>query len=156
MNMFDEARAISGMLTMCSLTQNEIAKKMGVSQSYIANKVRLLNFSNEIQKKILDAGLTERHARLLLKLKEDSLILEAIEKIKTMRLSVMETEALIDNMTVFNMAKKLKNRFSHEGINAFEDIISESVKNLASCGVKVRTKTDFYKNKRYVTVCIEE
>ena len=156
MNMFDEARTIAGMRTMCALTQSEIARKMGVSQSYVANKVRLLNFSDEIQRKILDAGLTERHARVLLRLKSDKLIKEAIDKIQTMQLSVYETDVLIDNMIVSDMAGKVGGRSAHEGICAFLDVLSESVKNLQSCGVKVRTKTDYYKNKRYVTLVIDE
>lgn len=156
MNMFEEARALSGMLTMCSLTQSEIAKKMGVSQSYVANKVRLLNFSEEVQQEILQAQLTERHARVLLKLKDDALIREAIEKIKAMRLSVAQTEALVDNMTVFNMAKNLGGLSAHESICAFEDIIAESIKNLAVCGVKVEKSRDFYKNKMFLTLSIEK
>ena len=68
MNMFEEARTISGMIQMLGMTQSEVAKKLGTSQSYVGNKVRLLNLSEGIQKKILDLGLSERHARALLRL----------------------------------------------------------------------------------------
>ena len=44
MNMFDEARVIDGMIRMCKMTQGEVAKKLGVSQSYVGNKIRLLGF----------------------------------------------------------------------------------------------------------------
>ena len=59
MDMFEEARGLRTMIKMCNMTQNEIAEKMGVSQSYVANKLRLLNFSDEAQKSIIDAKLTE-------------------------------------------------------------------------------------------------
>ncbi len=154
--MFEEARALNGMISLCSLTQSEIAKQMGVSQSYVANKLRLLNFSEYIQLLIIDAGLTERHARLLLRLKEESKIHAAIDKIKTMKLSVAASEAMIDNMLIDEMPKRLIGFSAHEGISRFEDIISESIKNLASIGIRVSKRIDYSGNKRYIMLSIEE
>ena len=156
MNMFEEARALRGMINMCSLTQNEIAKKMGVSQSYVANKIRLLNFSDYIQMLILDAGLTERHARILLKIKDEAKTRVAIEKIKAMKLSVAATETLIDNMLLDEMPRSISDFSAQERIARFEDIISESVKNLLGCGINVRKKIDYFGTKKYITLCIEE
>ena len=45
MNMFDEARSVRGMIEMCGITQSQMAKKLGVSQSYVANKLRLLSLT---------------------------------------------------------------------------------------------------------------
>ena len=98
MNMFEEARALRGMLDMRSLTQAEIAKKLGVSQSYVANKLRLLGFTEKQQDIIIKSRLSERHARLLLKLRSNDLFETAVEKIAKMELSVAASEALIDNM----------------------------------------------------------
>ena len=61
MNMFDEARSMHGMIQMCKMTQSELAQKLGVSQSYVANKLRLLKFGEEMQKKITDSAISERH-----------------------------------------------------------------------------------------------
>ncbi len=155
MNMFEEARALRGMISMCKLTQKEIASKMGVSQSYIANKIRLLNFSDYIQMKILDAGLSERHARALLKLGGDDAVKLAIEKIRTMRLNVAASEALIDNMLIDELPRSLSDCGSRDRIHRFEAIIDESVKNLESYGYKVRQSVDSYRNKKYITVCID-
>lgn len=156
MNMFEEARALRGMISMCNLTQNEIAKRMGVSQSYIANKLRLLNFSDYIQMIILDANLTERHARALLKLKGDERIKHAVDKIKTMKLNVAASEAMIDSMVLDDMPKTLADFAMRDRIHHFEMIIEQSVKNLESYGFKVNQRIDFYQNKKYITVCIEE
>lgn len=156
MNMFEEARALRGMITMCSLTQREIAKKMNVSQSYIANKLRLLNFSDYIQMLIIDAGLTERHARLLLKLKGENDIKTAIQKIKTMRLPVSASEVLIDNMLVDSMPGELNIESAHDRIEKFDEIINLSLKNLESYGIKVYKNTDYGNKRRYITLCIEE
>ena len=156
MNMFEEARALRGMINMCSLTQSQIAKKMGVSQSYVANKIRLLNFSDYAQMLILDAALTERHARVLLKIKDEERLRAAIEKIRTMRLSVAASEAMVDNMLLDEMPKTLCNFSAKDRLCRFEEIIAESVKNLVGYGYKVKQKTDYYRNKKYITVCIEE
>ena len=156
MNMFEEARALRGMINMCSLTQSQIAKQMGVSQSYVANKIRLLNFSDYAQMLILDAALTERHARVLLKIKDEERLKAAIEKIRTMRLSVAASEAMVDNMLLDEMPKTLCDFTAKDRLCRFEEIITESIKNLAGYGYKVQQKTDYYKNKKYITVCIEE
>ena len=68
MNMFEEARSIKGMMEMLKITQEEMAKKLGVSQSYIANKIRLLKLGEEAERIVLDGRLTERHARCVLRL----------------------------------------------------------------------------------------
>ena len=59
MDMFDEARAMSGTLKLCNITQKELAKSMGVSQSYVANKLRLLSFSPYVEKLIKKHGISE-------------------------------------------------------------------------------------------------
>lgn len=156
MNMFEEARALRGMLNMCSLTQCEIAKKIGVSQSYVANKLRLLNFSDDVQKKILEAALSERHARVLLKLKDDNQIKTAIEKIKAMRLNVAASEALVDSLFLEEMSAKIADGPIYSKINKFERLIEESVKNLKSYGIQVKSSVDIANNKKYITICIYE
>ena len=154
MNMFEEAKTIRSMIEMCGLTQVEIARKMGVSQSYVANKIRLLGFSEHIREEIIKSGLCERHARLLLKLKDDKEIAIAIEKIKKMHLSVAASEVLIDGMVTEAMPQMLSS--VSDRITKFEEIISASVNNLRSFGIKVKSKTDIYGGKKYITVCIEE
>ena len=154
--MFEEARALKGMISMCSLTQSEIAKKMGVSQSYVANKIRLLNFSDYIQMLILDASLSERHARVLLKIKGEGLQRTAIEKIKAMRLNVAASEALIDNMVLDELSCGIKKSPAIEQVEKFEDVISEGVKTLLASGFRVTKSSDRIGKKRYITVTIED
>ena len=79
LNYFEEAMAIQKLMKMVGYTQQAVAKKLGKNQSTVANKLRLLQFSEEVREAILEAGLTERHARALLNLNEqgDELLLEA-------------------------------------------------------------------------------
>ena len=156
MNMFEQARTIKGMIAMCSLTQSEIAQRMGVSQSYVANKIRLLNFSLGMQEKILESGISERHARSLLRLAGTDMEEAALEKIKSMKLTVAQTEALVDNMQLDNISSSVALGGTREKIERLEEIISAGVKNLAACGIKVKKKTEYYSKMRYITVSIDE
>ncbi|MBO7304371.1 MAG: hypothetical protein J6V09_04045 [Clostridia bacterium] len=156
MNMFDEAQALRTMIIMCGLTQAEIARRMGVSQSYVANKLRLLNFPEEVREKINEAKITERHARALLKLPDSDMQREVIDKIRSMRLPVRATEALIDDMLIDKKAALLFDNATRERVRCFEDMLSAAVKGLVSYGIKVRQDTDEYCGKRFITLCIDD
>jgi len=156
MNMFEEARAISGMLGMRKMTQSEIAKMLGVSQSYVANKLRLLSLSGAMQDEILSAGLSERHARAILKLKSEKTRLKAVKDIAAMRLSVAASEVLIDEMALGEMIDSVSETGGAECVHRFEGVIEEAVKCLTSRGIRARRSIEFYGNKKYITVTIEE
>ena len=156
MNMFEEARALRGMISMCSLTQSEIAKKMGVSQSYVANKIRLLNFSDEIQKLIIASNLSERHARMLLKIRDDESIKLAIEKIKSMNLTVAASEVVIDGLIYTNEAQEPRGNDAKESVIGFEEAMLGGIRFLKSRGVNAKSSVDIYGNKKYITITIEE
>lgn len=92
----EEAIAYKQLISLHGITQATLAKQMGKSQSTIANKLRLLNLSNEVQQGILERKITERHARALLGVKEHQLQAEILEKVLLNDLNVSETEALIE------------------------------------------------------------
>ena len=68
LNMFEEAAAIASLIKLSGMTQDQCARRLAVSQSYIANKLRLLRLTENERELILDRGLTERHGRALLRL----------------------------------------------------------------------------------------
>ncbi len=154
MNMFDEARSLAGMIKMRKLSQNEVAKMLGVSQSYVANKLRLLGLDEEMQKKIIAAGLTERHARTLLKLDQKSRQ-EALDKICERHLTVAESEALIDFMNTHNLPKKIGNADRLRAIDIFIDGIKNSLASLSAIGVTSSQKTSYHGSKIMITISIE-
>ena len=96
MNMFDEARALLGTIQMCGITQEEIAKKLNVSQSYVANKLRLLKFSAHMQEKIIACGICERLSRALLRIKDERLQESALTQMAERQMTVADGEALIE------------------------------------------------------------
>ncbi len=67
LNLFESAAAISVLLALTGLTQEQCARRLGVSQSYVANKLRLLRLTEEERRLMLDSRLTERHGRALLR-----------------------------------------------------------------------------------------
>ena len=95
LGMFEEARGISRLIRRYGLTQEQAAAKLGKTQSTIANKLRLLKLSEEEQEWIVNAGLTERHARTLLKIDDEDLRREALSKIISDCLNVTQSEELV-------------------------------------------------------------
>ena len=156
MNMFDEARAISGMLTMKNMTQNEIAKLFGASQSYIANKIRLLKLPDKVQAEILKNGLSERHARALLRLRDEKEISKMLEKIVQMKLSVAASEALIDAHIEKELPKMLDFESPAARIARFEEILEKSMKSLKGLGIDIDVRTSFFGRTKYITISIPE
>lgn len=95
---FEEARGISKLIRRFGLTQEEAARKLGKSQSTIANKLRLLKLTYEEQEWILNAGLTERHARALLRIDDKDVRREALSKIISDKLNTQQTDSLVGIM----------------------------------------------------------
>ena len=155
MDMFDEARALKGTIEMCNFTQSDIAKKLGKSQSYIANKLRLLTLSEELQEKIRTSGLSERHARTLLRLKEDSSRIAALEKIIEGRLTVKESEAVVDELFDEQLPFAPTHARDGERIEKFEAALSGAVKTLLSLGIKAAISKSYYGHRTYITVMVE-
>ncbi len=98
LSFFDEAEAIDKLIDFYGMTQEDAAIKLGRSQSAIANKLRLLKLDKSLQSKITEYGLTERHARALLKLPDLQRQLETTEVIHERKLNVEGTERYIDGL----------------------------------------------------------
>ena len=92
----EEAQGYQKLTEAYGMTQEDIAEMMGKSQSAVANKMRLLKLSEAVQQALAEFGLTERHARALLKLSDEKLQLEAAIAIGKQGLNVREAEFYID------------------------------------------------------------
>ena len=98
LNMFEQANSFKKLIENHRLTQEEVARRMSLSQSAVANKLRLLRLSYEEQRAILETGLTERHARAMLRLESAPKRMDAIHTVSERKMNVQETEKYIEAM----------------------------------------------------------
>jgi len=91
----EEAKSYKNMLDRGNLTQDELAKRMGLSQSTIANKLRLLNLSTEVQTALMQGKISERHARALLAITDKDKQVEWLNRIINERLTVRQLDLAI-------------------------------------------------------------
>ena len=92
----EEAEALSCLIHKHAYKQEEVARLVGLSQSAVSNKLRLLRLPRDLLHAIEDVGLTERHARALLRLEDEEDQLAVFEQIVRKNLNVAKTEDLVD------------------------------------------------------------
>lgn len=93
---FEEAAAIADYIKRSGVTQEEAAAQLGRSPSALANKLRLLRLSPDCREVLTARGLTERHARALLRLEDEGERLTAIRRIAERQLNVAQTEQYVE------------------------------------------------------------
>ena len=94
----EEARGISRVMEQWSMSQEQAAQLLGKSQSGVANKLRLLRHSPQVLQALREKGLTERHARALLKLPVETEKLQVIDLVAKLGMSVARTEQYIESL----------------------------------------------------------
>lgn len=154
MTYFDEARALRAMIESRKLTQSKLAQLLGVSQSYVANKLRLLSLSPETEAAIIGAQLSERHARVVLRLPAEEERLALIDRIRVGKLSVFEADTVADIMLEDGMVNSPCGTNFAERIGHFERTVELSLANLRSAGIHAVAKSEKENGKLYMTVCI--
>lgn len=98
LNLFEQASAIDALIDMHSMTQEEIARALSLSQSCVANKLRLLRLTEEERELILAHQLTERHARAFLRIRDLDLRKKTVRHTAKHALTVALTEQYIDSL----------------------------------------------------------
>ncbi len=145
LGIFEEARGISRLIRRYGLTQEQAAEKLGKTQSTIANKLRLLRLSSEEQEWIEKTGLSERHARALLRLEDESIRREALSRVITDGLNVSQTETLVGSLIQSTPKKQNrgKSKAVIKDIRIFVNTINKAVDTMRLSGIDAEThKTD--------------
>ena len=106
MNCFEVAQGIRRLIDSHELTQCEAAHQLGMSQSAVANKLRLLRLPEEERAQMVAAGLTERHARALLRLENGERRRWALGRVIGGRLTVAATERLVEEVLSGTVRRK--------------------------------------------------
>lgn len=98
LNAIEEARTYQKILELDQMTQEELAKTMGKSQSAVANKIRLLSLPMEVQDALLKEKISERHARTLVSIDDSKLQQDLLKKIISEKMSVRKLEEEIKTL----------------------------------------------------------
>lgn len=141
LNYVEVAKGYKSLMQDFNLTQTELVSVVGKSQSAIANKIRILNLSDQLLDLIVDLNLSERHSRALLKLKDEKLQFKVINTINKKSYTVKETEKYIDHLLNGSGRKKEKKpevkRFIKD-IRLFTNTIKQAVDAINSSGVDAK------------------
>ncbi len=127
LNPIDEAFAITQLIEKCSLTHEQVAKKLGKSRVYVTNVTRLLKLPTIVKTKIIENKITRGHALPLLQLDDESKIIEISEKIEKEGLSVREVEKLVKNLSENKEKKDIVKNKKEEDIEPFIKDIEEKL-----------------------------
>ena len=137
---FEEAAAYQRLMEEFSLSQADIAREMNKDPSTIANKLRLLRLPISAQILIRTNGLSERHARALLKLQDRDQIMELLEQIIQEQYTVAETEKLVQRALAPKETRKKPRRLcSIKDIRLCINTLNHTVSTLKQAGIKPQT-----------------
>ena len=133
----EEAAAIARLIRRYGLSQQQAAEKLGKSQPTIANKLRLLRLSAPVIDCLRQYGLTERHARTLLRLTDPEQQLAAARHIGKRGLNVAQTEQYIDRLTAENRTEPPRRRPTYviKDVRMFLNSVERGVRLMQSAGV---------------------
>ena len=153
LNIFEEAMAIEKLKNIYNMTQESIAHTISVSQSYVANKLRILRLSDEEQALILEHRLTERHCRALLRL-EGEIRTAALEYIIKHDLNVSAAESYVDRLCTECKKRPRVINTQLKDLRVFYNSIDRAVNTVKKLGVNVVTETVEEDNCKRVTITI--
>ncbi|MDD6406448.1 MAG: nucleoid occlusion protein [Lactobacillus equicursoris] len=156
LNPIDEALAYQELMKINNLTQTQLAQNIGKSQSYVANKLRLLKLAPSVQQSLAQGQISARHGRALLALDVDQqgrLLKEILDK----DLSVKETEKIAANFDNYFAPKKAKKptiRYSKD-LRVQINTIKQAVKLAKEAGTKVQVKEEKTSDEYTITIVMK-
>lgn len=137
LNYFDEAVALRELIVEWGISQVELGEKLGKAQSTIANKLRLLKYDDCSRQIMLGNNITERQARALLKIEDDSKLFEAINYISVNKLSSAQTERYVEIMLSAKKALPKRNtRPIVKDVRIFINTINNAIKLMNQSGIQ--------------------
>lgn len=152
LNIFEEAAAIASLMDLHDLTQEEVACQLSVTQSAIANKLRLLRLTDAERRIIIANNLTERHARALLRIKEPVARSEALGCIVENSMNVKRAEAYIERVIAPEGVAPGRKR----DYNGYISAIQKAVEGLRSMGSEAKTAKMETEESIIYTITIEK
>ena len=138
LNYFEQSLGIARLMKEQSLTQQQVSAKLGMAQSTVANKLRLLQYSPQVRRMLLENKLTERHARALLRIENEEEQIIIIQHIVDENLNVEKTEQYIDSLTLPEKQGKQRSRlFIVKDMRIFINSITKAINIMQHAGIDV-------------------
>ena len=143
LNYFEEAEGYLCLIREHGFTQEELARRLSKNQSTIANKLRILRLPHSVKKALITGGLTERHARALLRLHNEQAQLKLLDTIIKRSLSVKETEELVEKELnkLYGEAGDTPAIKMRGGYKIYVNTIKRAVKKLEDMGTRAEMST---------------
>lgn len=146
LNFFEEATAFEALIKSYHLTQENAAAMLSLSQSAVANKLRLLRLPQELRLLIISSGLSERHARALLKLPNEQAQSEVLQEVISKKMSVAETERYIERYEE-KKEDKPKRMVLFKDVRLFVNTINHAISVMKKSGIEAvsqKSETDTF------------
>ncbi len=152
LTVFEEAEGINRLINEYGMSQSEAAERLGIAQSTLSNKLRLLRLDESVKERIISAGLTERHARALLRLPDDKRN-EALDRIIAEGLTLRQTEEYI--FDILNPAQEPDDAPDEPvrkavigDVRLFSNSLSKLVTTLRNAGINANSRK--YETDNYI------
>jgi len=140
LDFWEEALALRRLIDTYHISQEDVARRIGKSQSAVANKLRLLKLPHEVLEILRDHGASERHARALLRLNDAGQQLSAARQVAADNLTVAQTEALVDGMLIMKTPARRRPTFVIKDVRLFLNTITRSLDIMRSAGVDAQCR----------------
>ena len=155
LDFWEEATALEKLIRTYNLSQEEAAKRIGKSQSAVANKLRLLKLPADVLELLRDHGCSERHARALLPLETPGLQHQAVETIIRDKLTVAQTEKLVQELlSPAPTRQKAKRTFVVKDVRLFLNTLNRGMALMQSAGVDAKCQREDRENEILLTIRI--
>ena len=142
LDFWEEALALRQLIDAFHLSQEEAARRIGKSQSAVANKLRLLKLPPEALEVLRESGCSERHARALLRLDDPTLQTEAARQAAQRGLTVAQTEALVEALLLPAPQKPKRPTFLIKDVRLFLNTLTRGLDLMRSAGVDAQCQRE--------------
>ena len=144
LHFFEEAEGYLALIKEHGMTQETLARRISKNQSTIANKLRLLKLPKAVKSTILSAGLTERHARALLRLHNEKSQIKLLDIIVKNNYSVRETEILVEKeiRRIYDGDGKRKIAYIFRDFSLYINTVKKAIKEIKNAGLCTDMKID--------------
>ena len=149
LNFFEQAKAIQKLIELFEFTQEQAARRLSVSQSYIANKLRILKLSDEERDIITEYNLTERHARSFIRITDETERRKVIASVIKRSMNVSSTDKYIDKILSDKEREKEREQIKYQNqkstfivkdVRLFLNTIDKVVDTITQSGIDVKSE----------------